>query len=215
MTRPHGYYDGSPLHVNYTLGGGRPLGTISHPSAAVLAMPRYQELQALAIVLAAQLRANSPRAFSDAARANVAAFQRAAGVVGANELPSGVYGPATFLALDFFLPASATTPNPWPGSRPGTWNQPDWTRDVAGPAVPGPERIVNVPGETVVVEKTPSWVWWLLSLGSIVAVGGALAWGVKSDSKKKRGKRRKPAKYRDHRRRGRARSHARDGRYAK
>lgn len=117
--------------------------------AAIESSERFQDVRREGAVLLEALARYAPR--SSEAMTSVRLFQSAAEVVGENEQASGLYGPATRLALEFFMPAGTSIPPAWEGTRPGTWTPPAWTRTVT--------------------EGRPIW-WFVALFGSWAAAGG-------------------------------------------
>lgn len=160
------------------------MGTIIRPSPEVIAMPLYQELRVQAIALRDGLLHQPERGATITAM--VRGFQTNAGVVGAGDQPSGLYGEMTQQALNFFLP-EPNAPPVWRGTRPGSWTEPAWTRDVPRD-VPGPERVItrDVPGPVREVTRTPVWVWGLLGTVGLVVVGVVVMAAASGSGKGKR-----------------------------
>lgn len=123
--------------------------------AAIEASERFQDVRRQGAVLLEALARFAPRS-ADAMTA-VRLFQVEAEVVGEGDQASGLYGPATRLALEFFMPVGTVIPPAWEGTRPGTWTPPAWT--------------------SVTTERRH--VWWIIALmaswglaGGIVAAAG-------------------------------------------
>jgi len=131
----------------------------------VEALLQYQTIRAQAVALHTSLGNSTPR--SQAIMEEVGEFQVVAGVVGQGGTRTGLYGPATQQALQFFLPAGMTAPPAWPGIGAGTWTPPAWVREAQGlPATPGP------------VPQKPSYAWlWGLAAATVglTALGVALS----------------------------------------
>ncbi len=123
--------------------------TIRAP-AAIESSERFQAVRAEGGALLAILMVEQPR--STVAMAAVTRFQQAADVVGEGERPSGLFGPATRQALEFFMPQGTSIPAAWPGTTPGTWTPPAWTRTVT--------------------EGRP--VWWFVALFASWATAGGI-----------------------------------------
>lgn len=137
---------------------------IVRPAPQIETSERYVQIRREAELFIAALRRYTP--YSAEARQATSRFQTAAEVSGDGGQPSGVYGPATRLALEFFTPEGTVLPAVWPNARPGTWRAPAWTRDVVRD-VPGP-----------VVRKFPTWQ---LVLGAVftIAAGTVIYIGVR------------------------------------
>lgn len=126
--------------------------TIRAP-AAIEASERFQAVRAEGATLLTVLASESPR--STAAMAAVTRFQQAADVVGENDVASGLLGPATVQALEFFMPVGTQIPVAWDGTTPGTWTPPAWTRTIT--------------------EGRP--IWWFVALFASWATAGAIVIG--------------------------------------
>lgn len=128
--------------------------------AAIESSARFQEVRAEGARLIAVLVAEAPR--STPAMDATRRFQVAAEVVGEGDQASGLYGPATEMALQFFMPVGTQIPAHWPGTTPGTWTPPAWT--------------------SVVTERRFAW-WPVVLLTSWIAAGGIVIAAGVSDSR--------------------------------
>lgn len=139
---------------------------ITRPTPELEANPRYQVVREIALRVAAAVMSRPQR--DREVMMLVSEFQAAAGVVGEGERPSGLYGPATVLAMGYFLPATATVPRPWSNTTPGSWSPPLWTREVT--------------------RETRRTSWWLVAVlaGAVVTAGVLVAVGIKDAERRKR-----------------------------
>jgi hypothetical protein len=138
-------------------------------------LPQYQTIRAQAVQLATALRHGRPREAS--LMRQVQEFQRAAGVVGVNDEPSGLYGPATLQALQFFLPPGTSAPPTWPGTRSGVWTPPAWVREA--------QAVVATPRPMPAPKPSYKWVWWVVlaaaTTGVVVAVASKRSTATSTD----------------------------------
>lgn len=123
---------------------------IVRPTDEIQQTERFQAVRAEALRLIETLRTTMPR--SSEASAAVSHFQQSASVTGEGGATTGLYGPATRLALEYFSGVEA--PPVWQGTRPGEWTPPAWTRDV--------------------VQEVSRFPYWLLALGGTFVVTGGI-----------------------------------------